>query len=189
MFEPKGERPEWQMIYDHVVLLAPGDVFTHGELDQLLGRDFRSSRSPIYDAMRRLEQSNQRTLATVVGVGYRVASASEHEGLARSHQKRSRRQLGKAVSKASSADRSALAPQERQRIDALEMSLRQQADMIQRLDTRTAKQAEELKKLRRETSEDVAEVSAKVDRIAELLDKHGINPNASRSVEKEVSKA
>ncbi|MEV4672685.1 hypothetical protein AB0K34_13605 [Actinomadura sp. NPDC049382] len=173
-FEPKGDLPEWQLIYQRVSTLDEGTVLTYDDLDEILGRDFRSDRSPIYRCITELEKADHRTLATVRGSGYRIAAANEHERLAVGHHHRSRRQMRKAVSKAASADRSKLTPEERKRIDGLEMSLRQHADMIRRLEARDEQRQAEIKALRRDTSADVAEISERVDRLTELLERHGV---------------
>lgn len=179
LFTPKGTVAEWRMVYEKAVALNEGDVITYADLSDLLDRDFLADRNPVYRATEELEVSDHRTLSCVRGVGYRIAAANEHERLARGHHKRSRKQLRKAVSKAASADRSKLTPDERQRIDGLEMSLRQHADMIRRLDARTAKQADELKALRREKDGDVAQLSERVDRLADLLSRHGIHQKSA----------
>lgn len=179
MFEVKGDQAEWRMIYARTLALAVDDVIKYTELDEILDRDFRQNRSPIYRVIAELEKSNARTLAIVRGVGYRVAAASEHEGLARAHHQRSRRQMKKAVNKAASADRSALTPDERQRIDKVEMSLRQHAQMIRRLEMRDEQRAAEIKNLRRQTNADVAELADRVDRLTELLERHGVKAEKS----------
>lgn len=179
MFETKGDTAEWRLIYNHALTLNIGATITYDDFERILGRDLRDSRTPVYDAMRHLEKDAHRTLTAVTNTGYRIAEPSEHEGLAKHHHRKSKRQLRRAVSKASSADRSALSPEERKRIDNVEMALRQHSDMIQRLDTRTREQAKALKELRRATNEDVAEVSEKVDRLESLLQRHGINADVA----------
>lgn len=173
-FEPKGDLPEWQLIYQRVSTLDEGTVLTYDDLDEVLGRDFRGDRSPIYRCIGELEKVDHRTLAVVRGSGYRIAAANEHERLAVGHHRRSRKQMRKAVSKAASADRSKLTPEERKRIDGLEMSLRQHADMIRRLEARDEQRQAEIKALRRDTSADVAEISERVDRLTALLERHGV---------------
>lgn len=174
-FTPRGDVAEWRLIYDAARQLDTGDTLTYEDLDALLGRDLKGDRNPIYRAMRELETADQRTLTCVTNVGYRVAAANEHEGLAKHHHKKSRRQIRKAVSKAASANRADLTQDERQRIDAMEMTLRRHADMIRRLDVRDQERAAEIRQLRREKNEDVAELSDKVDRLTDLLARHGIS--------------
>ncbi|MEV7008235.1 hypothetical protein [Streptosporangium sp. NPDC051022] len=179
MFEVKNDQAEWRKIYAKALTLNVDDVLTYDDLGDLLDRDFLADRSPIYRTIRELEKNNARTLANVKGIGYRLAAAVEHEGLARSHHQRSRRQLRKAVSKAASANRAEMTVDERKRIDGLEMSLRQHSQMIRRLDLRDKEREAQLKDLRREKNADVAELSERVDRLAELLERHGVQPQGA----------
>ncbi len=174
MFETKNNVAEWRIVYDALAKLGVGDTLDFDQLDELLGRDFRDDRGPIYRAMKELEANDKRTVDSVRGVGYRVVEAREHEGLARRHHKRSRRQLGKAVAKAASADRSAMTAEERKRIDGMEMSLRQHAQMIRRLSERDEQREQQIKTLRRDTTADVAALSERVDRLTDLLERHGV---------------
>ena len=178
-FTPKGDVAEWRMLYDRIRSLDIGGILTYEDMDEILGRDFKEDRGPIYRCAKELEDNDHRTLAAVRNVGYRIVEPREHAQLATHHHRKSRRQLGKAVGKAASADRSKLTADERQRIDGLEMSLRRHADMIRRLDERTAKQADELKALRREKDGDVASLSERVDRLASLLERHGIEQKSA----------
>ena len=167
MFEPKGEKPEWEMLYDFLKQVGKGEVVEYQQLSNALGRDLLKSRTPIYKAMQRLEAQDNRSLANVPGVGYRITTAQEHEGLARSHHLRSRRQLKKSHSKIKSADRTELSREERQRFDALEMAVKQQADMLRRLESRVTRVEE-----RQEVQQDAT--SEKLDKLTEALKRHGI---------------
>ena len=176
MFETIGDKAQWALVYDALAGLEVGKTLTYEELDLILKRDFREDRSPIYRAAKQLENEDHRTVVSVRNQGYRVVEAREHEALARHHHKKSRRQLGKAVAKAASADRSALTTDERKRIDGLEMSLRQHSQMIRRLEQRDEQREAQIKALKRDTSADVAELSERVDRLSELLERHGVKP-------------
>lgn len=173
MFEIKGDRAQWVLVYDALAALEVGKILTYEELDAILKRDFREDRSPIYRAIRQLEIEDRRTVVSVRSEGYRVIEAREHEALARHHHKKSRRQLGKAVDKAASANRSALTADERKRMDGLEMNLRQHSQMIRRLEQRDEQRQSEIKSLRRDTSTDFAEMSERLDHLEDLLTRHG----------------
>jgi DNA-binding winged helix-turn-helix (wHTH) protein len=78
-FQPKGDRAEWQMIYEDLLLGAEfGDVVTLADLNRVLGRDFRKSRSPLYRARKAFAAERGRWLTAVPRVGYRVIEAREH---------------------------------------------------------------------------------------------------------------
>lgn len=170
MFETKGEIPEWRLVYDHAVTLEVGDTITYDDLDAILGRNFKASRSPIYDAIRHLEQDSRRTLRNVVNVGYRVARAIEHEDLARHHHRKSRRSIRRATSKIASADRRQLTAEERRRFDDMQAQFDQQATMLRRLDTKPISVLLNNKRTERADIDD----AAKVERLTAALARHGI---------------
>jgi len=108
-FTPKGDKPEWQMLYD--TLLADADfgaMITYAQLDETLGRDFISNRAPLYRARSELGDRRKRWLVSIPTLGYRVTEASEHVRVATDHKRKSRRQLGMAVKVLSSTDLSRL---------------------------------------------------------------------------------
>jgi uncharacterized coiled-coil protein SlyX len=170
-FTPKGEVAEWEKVYAVLVRMDVGDVVTYQQLDAILGRDFRSARTPFYAAAKRLLQEKQRACAVVPTVGYQVVDAKDHEPLARKQHRGARRKLGKARALISRADRSRLTPEERERFDRLELTLSRQADMVRRLDARVAKTEHEIKTTRLETDE-------RVTKLEDALRRHGIEVGA-----------
>jgi hypothetical protein len=177
-FRPKGEQAEWRLLYDEFRKHSPGDVITYERLTEILGRDFRLNRTPVQRAMKELESADHRTLACERGSGYRIASAGEHEHLVHVHSGRSRRQLGKAVAKARSANRAELTADQARRLDNLEVHLSEHADMLARLDARDRQREADFKALRRDTTTDIAAIDEKVTQLADLLARHGIAPEA-----------
>ena len=139
MFDVKGEAPEWQMVVGLLDSKRIGDVVTFDELDETLGRDFRSSRTPIYKAGTVWGTEHHRSLDFVRGVGYRVIDASEHEDLARRHHRKGRRSLKRGMTAARNADRSLLTQPQREQLDAIELNLARQSSFMKRLDARVEK--------------------------------------------------
>ena len=181
LFEPVGERPQWQIVYDRIVTMEIGDTISHDELRELLPNAPRSSRDgALMKAIRQIEDDRKRTLSNVRGVGYRMAAAAEHEGLARSKHKRAKRQLAGAQRKARSADRTLLSPEERRRINAIEDHLGQQQQMIRRLDARVERTEQGLREVRRTQKQESAEVVERLDKLTELLQRHGISDEPAR---------
>lgn len=166
LFEPKGEKAEWEMLYDYLRPLKQGDLVTYKQMSSILGKDIRKSRTAIYRAMKKLEEKDNRSLLCVLRTGYRITIAQEHEELAGKHHKRARRQLNRAISKISSADRTQLTREDRQRFDSMELALRQQQDMIKRLNDRVAV-VEEKQNAQNDMSE-------KISKMVEALKRHGI---------------
>jgi uncharacterized coiled-coil protein SlyX len=138
MFETSGPVPEWRVIYDHAATVPIDGVITYERLDTLLGRGFRSDRSPVYRAQKEMLEANRRTLVNVPRVGYRVARANEHAGLAGGQRRKARRAMTKAVRIVDGTDRSRLTSDETRRLDALEHNLKRQALMLRKTDARVA---------------------------------------------------
>jgi hypothetical protein len=175
MFEVIGDRPQWQTVYERLSAMGIGQVIKHDELAGLLPTAPAGSvASAFRRAVRECEGELKRTFLSVRTVGYRMAAANEHERLARGHHKRARRQLRSAKRKATSADRSLLTREERARIDAVELNLSRQIEMTSRLEARVDRVESELKAARRQQSSESAELSQRVDKLAELLERHGI---------------
>jgi hypothetical protein len=97
-FQPKGDVPEWRLIYDALLERAGfGDIITYAQLDEALGRPFEANRSPFYRARQHMGEMRSRWLVAVPRQGYRVIEAREHLTAAQSHKRRARRQLGLMV--------------------------------------------------------------------------------------------
>lgn len=137
-FEPKGAVSEWRMLYEMLSAKDYGETATFAELDAALGRDFRANRTPL-DRARRELQADRKTLITERGLGYRIAQSREHADNAVSHHRRARRQLGRAKSEVSSADRNRLSVDEATRADAIERNLAGQIEKTKRLEQRVAR--------------------------------------------------
>ena len=104
-FAPKGEKPEWQLVYDALLGDADyGTTITFEELDRVLGREFVTNRAPLYRARDELGSRRKRWLVPVPGTGYRVTDASEHVSVAIEHRRKSKRQIGMAVRVLTSTD-------------------------------------------------------------------------------------
>lgn len=118
-FRPRGEIPEWRMIYDALLATADfGDVITYAQLDEVLGREFVGNRSPIYAARRHLGEMRSRWLVPVPRTGYRVPEANEHIDVAQGHKRKGKRQLGLMQRVAEVTDLSRLTETELARFDS-----------------------------------------------------------------------
>lgn len=110
-FQPKGDLPEWRLIYDKLLERADfGDVITYAALDDVLGRQFEDNRSPFYRARDHMIEMRQRWLEPVARVGYRVIEAREHIIVAQNKKRRARNQLRGMVTVAAGCDLSQLSP-------------------------------------------------------------------------------
>lgn len=175
MFRTKGDQAQWREIYGYLSSLKIGDQVKDEELVGLLPDAAEGSwRGAFYRAVKEMERSHKRTFSRVRGVGYRMIEAREHEDEARKQHRRAKRRLAAAYGKAHSADRSRLTPEERQRIDAVELQLAQQRQMTRRLESRVDRLQQGLQDARREHRESIASVADRVDKLTEQLSRHGI---------------
>lgn len=171
MFQTKGDRAQWQVLYEYLTTMNIGDVVKYDELAGLLpGTPEGSVKSAFYRAMRECETQDKRTFSNVRGVGYRMVDANEHERLARVHHRKAKRQLRMSMRKARSADRSRLTREERSRIDAIELHLARQIDMTNRLAARVDRVEADLKAARREQRTDTAALNARLERVERLAE-------------------
>lgn len=180
-FEPVGSEAQWRMVYKAISALGVNDVITYEQLGEALGRDFLEDRAPIYRAMQELEREDKRTLTNVRNVGYRVAEPGEHEGLAKGHVRRSRRQLNKAKGRVDSADRNGLDAETRRRLDDMGVHLAQVGRAVTKLNRKVSEHDEALKDVRekakadrRTVKADVAVLDDRVARLEAMLEKHGM---------------
>jgi hypothetical protein len=73
---PKDQESERIKVYNLLAAANVGDIISHEELDQALGRDFRADRGPYYSAKKTLEKNDHRSTEPVLGKGYRVISGA-----------------------------------------------------------------------------------------------------------------
>lgn len=112
-FQPKGDLPEWRLIYDRLLDGAQfGEIITYAQLDDVLGRPFLENRSPIYRARLHFGEMRSKWIESVSGEGYRVIEAREHIDAAQKHKRKAKRQLGLMVKVAEVTDLSQLTPAE-----------------------------------------------------------------------------
>jgi predicted transcriptional regulator len=95
MFEPKGARARWRIIYDLFQKADQGQVVKYTEIADALNLDWIKDRQLLQMAARRatieLERVDGRTTYAVTNEGYRVAVPTDHVHIGRS---RNRRALG-----------------------------------------------------------------------------------------------
>lgn len=173
-FTTTAERPQWQSIYQLATGKPVGALITYEQLDEATGTDFRANRSALAKAVKALEENDRRTLACVVNEGYRIAAATDHEGLARNRHHRSRRQIARAVSLATNVHKDELDPEQTRRLESMETTLRAHADMLRRMGSRVERQEATLRDVRRRTSETTAGQNERIERLEALIARAGL---------------
>jgi hypothetical protein len=175
-FQPKGDVAEWRLLYDELKGKPPGHIITLERIEEILGRSVADNRLPVYRATKELENVDRRTLATVRGVGYRVAAADEHLGLALNHSGRARRQLQRGIKRSAATNRSEITPDMAARLESFEYTAGRLVEFASHMARAIDKHSEELKELREEgqaikgTNE---EMNARVRAVEEALRRQG----------------
>lgn len=137
MFEKIGNEPQWRVVYEHIRNLDAGTMVTMKQLQNLLPNAPEGSvRTAFHRAMKEMETVDHRSFVTEWGIGYRVASANEHEKLARRQQKFARRRLDAGLRKIEATDRSQLTSDELRRLDSLEEHVRRTRSFIRQVERR-----------------------------------------------------
>lgn len=113
-------RSNQEVIVDYVRDRPPGQVFTFDELGAALsaGVDRRFDRQSIRGIVRlatmRLLREHRRTLSSVRGVGYRLAFARDHAGIAEGFTRGGQRKLKRAMVTMENANLEEMTVQERE---------------------------------------------------------------------------
>lgn len=181
-FEPIGEKPRWELVYEELQTIDVGDVLTYERLYELCDtKNRKAAQAPFYKAVNRWGSERKRAMRPVPNVGYRVVDAAEHEPIARGHHRKSRRALARSRKTLANADRSRLSPELVERFDRLEIHASRQEDAIRRLEARSAKHDAAIAESRRQhavTTEKVEDTTKRVAQLEDTLRRHGIDPDA-----------
>lgn len=181
-FEAIGDKAQWVLIYEYLLTMGIDDVVTYDQLSHILGRPFGENRGPFAQALTVLERDNLRTMVNVRGVGYRMAAASEHFGLVKKDHRSVKRRMKRTLRRARSTDRAQLEPQERDRMDRIELTLQRQSDMLRRFERRETRIKDALEEGRRTSVREeglgVEELREQISELNERLARHGFAPQA-----------
>lgn len=169
-FEPKGDVAEWRAIFDLIKDKKPDDVIPLEDIEDALGRSLGSNRGPVYRAIKELEKSQYRTLATVRGVGYRVARPEEHLDLGLSHSRSARKQLRRGLQRAEATNRGELEPVAAARLEAFEATTSRLVQFIGRMAVAVDDHAKRIDTL----ESDKDKTSERVSVVEEALKRQGL---------------
>lgn len=168
LFQPLGDVSRRQMVVDFFGDQPEGTVIAYETLEELLGVDRATCRSAVNAAKPGLERHHFKSVVAVRGVGYRIVHANEHLAVARVHQKKSLRQLGRAKSPLDFVDLSKLTEGERAAIVLGVTSIGMQMEYARRFDIRQtrleAAQARTATVVQR-SEEEIAELKLRLARL------------------------
>jgi hypothetical protein len=114
-FAPVNELSYAEQLYRALRELPTGRIIAHD--DQ--GLPFRLSERPnaVQSACRRMEREQQRTLASIRGVGYKIVAGAEHVEIASRHLRSSQKRARRAQKCATAIDRREMDAVEQMRAD------------------------------------------------------------------------
>lgn len=139
-FEPIGERPRWEIVYDVLTAAKVGDVITYTALGDALGLDPDTERGTIQAAMhqasKRHEERDKRATDAVRNEGYRIVQAPEQLGLARRQQRKASKALQRGHSKAVNVDFNGLPAEVRHAFEIVGQAFALQMDFNRRFDVK-----------------------------------------------------
>jgi DNA-binding winged helix-turn-helix (wHTH) protein len=118
-FAPRNDRSYRVMVIELMSQAQPGDVITYQRLGEALGLDVATQRDQIRQSVAAarslLLSDHQRAIVAVRSVGYRIAYAHEHAGIAQIHRNKADRQVSKALDVLHHTDESAMSAADLQR--------------------------------------------------------------------------
>lgn len=116
MFEPKGEKPYWEIIFDYVKDKEVGEIITNEELSKVLGINIEQNRYAIYKARRRMLEYGNTFLETERGVGYKVIDGMDIMRHAKSRHKYAKHQIVAADYETANINVKALTAEEKKKL-------------------------------------------------------------------------
>lgn len=172
-FEPVGDRARWRIIYEVLSQRAVGEVMSYDEMGELLDLDPVKDRNAIRSAWGRAAHEllvvDKHATVAVPNEGYRIVEAEGHVSLAHRDQRRSTRALMRGRMKVTNVDYNEMSPALRRVAEVTAAAFSAQMDFNRRLDTRQANLEKAMASLQQSTTEDAAEVRARLDRLEEKL--------------------
>lgn len=166
-------RADWKVVFDFVADARPDTVFAYADLERELraGIDGAVSRERIGRACRAATEhlllERERALQCLPGLGYRMAHARDHIGLANDHRHRGHRQMEKALAKTANVRLDELTPVERNLIDGMRIVFGSFAQMLAASERRQERFERVLDEVRKQQTE-------MADRLARIEDGTGL---------------
>lgn len=171
-FQPKGELPRWAIVYKVLSETKTGEIAPYESLANALGVDPDIDRHAVQMAVRRaskeLEERDRRAVEVVPNRGYRIVESVEHLRLARRHQSKAVKSLGRGQSKVVNVDLSGLDPETRRTFEVVARAFAVQMDFNRRFTGRQEKLEELVDTLHQRSErseEELAELRARLERL------------------------
>jgi hypothetical protein len=171
-FQPKGEIARWRVLYNVLKGYGVGDTISYSVLAEALDLDPDADRNTIQLAMRRAAQEylrvDKRTTRAVPGVGYEITSVEGKMEVARLHQRKASRSLGRGHDQVIHVDFNGMDPEVRKGFEVMAGAFAAQLDYTRRLDVRQRGLEEAVRQVSQKTDANDAALSRLQQRLEAL---------------------
>jgi hypothetical protein len=116
MFEPKGEKPYWELVYEYIKDFEVDDVISYADISESVGFDVLSNRSSVYKARKQLLEDTGRYLDIERGVGYKVIDGLDIMKHAKNRHKYAKHQIVKADFETTGIDVTSLTDEDKKKV-------------------------------------------------------------------------
>lgn len=156
IFEPKGDKAQWEYLFDAVKDFPYGEQFSFGRLQSLSGFDVRKSTSLIPKTNRELlKQGFKKELINVRNYGYKIGEPREQLAHGAKRKTRAGRQLKKGLLELNGLDHQQLSPEERTRAIHLVNHMATSLGTVQSKQKTVLKKVKETVKVQEDTIQQV----------------------------------
>lgn len=116
MFEPKNEKPYWEMIYKYIEPKEVGEVISYDQLSEVIKEEINNNRYAVYKARKQLLEDHNRFLIIERGVGYKVVDGMTIMKHAKGRHLSAKHQIVAADYEVSNIDTVVLSPEEKKKL-------------------------------------------------------------------------
>jgi hypothetical protein len=140
LFEPAGDRPRWEMLYDIFAVTEYGEVVSYTTLMEAADTDLKSVQHAVTAKVVPALVDVKRTLRAVKNEGYRVVMPDEHGRVAQLHHRKARRSMVRGKTAIDAVDYNLIDdPEVRKALRMQGAELARQASFLESIDARQAR--------------------------------------------------
>jgi len=171
-FTPAGDKARWRYLYDLLVKTDTGGTVTYETMAETLDLDPQRDRHVLQMAMRRAAKEHlehdQRSVASVPNVGYRIVETERKLDLAKLYQGKAQRSVRQGRAHVEHADLSDVDEATRALFEAMAWKFAQQDEVIHRLDVRQKRHERQLQaavSAQKQTEGQLADLRARLEKL------------------------
>lgn len=178
LFTPQGSRAKWEMLYDIFSAKEVKDVVTYAEMGRALGSGHSRPQvqAIVHQVAPRLLIQEKKAIRAIPNVGYEIVEASQHLDLAKGHEGRASKALGRASTVVLHTDHEGLSEAQRAALIRAGGLLAAQQEAIRRLDIRQKRTDRAVASVAQEQAVQSDEIQRLRERIARLEQQNQEDP-------------